>query len=110
MPTDAKGKERRFHLVTLIAGSPEYDNVESQFTKTMIKGNNYNQIIRIQRLQNRQLYQQYMARKREMDRLNPSGHQNEQWLFRRTKSVTLTKINAYGFNRMFRAEKGNLLL
>ena len=109
MPTDAKGKERHFHLVTLTAGSPEYDNVESQFTKTMIKGNRYDQIISIQRLQNRQLYQQYLVRKREMDLHSPPDRQNEQWLFRRTKSVTQTKINAYGFNRTFRGKKGNLI-
>ena len=105
MPTDAKGKERHFHLVTFIAGSPEYNTVESQFNKTMAKGSSYNQIVSIQWLQNRQLYQQYMLRKREMDPLNPPGHRNEQWLFHRTKSVTLTKINAYDFNRMFRGEK-----
>ena len=57
MLTDAKGKEKLVHLVTLTAGSPEYNNIEeSQFNKTMAKGSRYNQIFSIQRLQNPVLY------------------------------------------------------
>ena len=106
MPTDSKGKEKHVHLVTLTAGSPEYNNVESQFNKTMIKGSSYNQIVSIQRLQNPVLYQQYMVRKKEMDKHNPPGHQNERWLFHGTSPDTLDKINTQGFNRSFAGKNG----
>ena len=113
MPTDAKGKEKHVHLVTLTAGSPEYNNVESQFNTTMVKGSSYSQIVSIQRIQNPVLYQQYMVRKREMDKHNPPGHQNERWLFHGTSPDTLDKINTQGFNRSFAGKNGmfnNMLL
>ena len=106
MPTDAKGKEKHVHLVTLTAGSPEYNNVESQFNTTMVKGSSYSQIVSIQRIQNPVLYQQYMVRKREMDKHNPPGHQNERWLFHGTSPDTLDKINTQGFNRSFAGKNG----
>ena len=101
MPTDSKGREKHVHLVTLAAGSLEYNNVESQFNKTMA-----NQIVSIQRLQNPVLYQQYMVRKKEMDKHNPPGHQNELWLFHGTSPDTLDKINTQGFNRSFAGKNG----
>ena len=104
MPTDAKGKEKHVHLVPLTAGSPEYNNVESQFNKTMVKGRS--QIVSILRLQNPVLYQQYIVRKREMDKHNPPGHQNERWLFHGTSPDTLDKINTQGFNRSFAGKNG----
>ena len=109
MPTDSKGKEKHVHLVTLIAGGPEYNNVESQFNKTMAKGSNYTQILSIQRLQNPVLYQQYMVRKKEMDKHNPPG-QNELWLFHGTSPDTLDKINTQGFNRSFAGKNGMFII
>ena len=109
MPVDTNGIEKHVHLVPLIAGSPEYNYVESQFNKTMRKGLSYNQIVNIQRIQNPVLYHQYIIKKREMDKRNPPGHQNEQWLFHGTSPDTLDKINTQGFNRSFAGKNGTFI-
>ena len=106
IPTDSTGKEKLVHLVPLAAGSPEYNSVEREFNKTMTKGNNYNQIVSIQRIQHPGLYKQYIVKKKEMDEHNPRGHQNERWLFHGTSPDTLDKINNQGFNRSFAGKNG----
>ena len=105
MPVDSNGIEKPVHLIPLTAGSPEYNTVESQFNKTMAKGNN-NQIVSIQRIQNPVLYHQFMVRKKEMEKRNPSGYQNERWLFHGTTSDALDHINTQGFNRSFAGKNG----
>ena len=109
MPIDSTGKEKHVHLVPLTSGSREYNDVESQFNKTMIKGSNYNQIVSIQRIQHPGLYHQYIVKKKEMDKHNPPGHQNELWLFHGTSPDTLDKINNQGFNRSFAGKNGMLI-
>ena len=109
MPTDVNGKEVAVHLVTLKNSSQEYKRVESQFNTTMRVGSQYSQIQSIQRLQNPILYGQYVARKKEMDKRNPSGHQNELWLWHGTGSNVLNNINTQGFNRSFQGIHGNVL-
>lgn len=91
--------QKSFHLVTLTAGSDEYNSVEIAFDKTMIKGINYTQIVSIQRLQNPTLYRQYAVKKREMEKHNPKGYKNEQWLWYGATYDTHYKINSQGFNR-----------
>ena len=121
MPTDANGKEVAVHLVTLKTNSREYKHVESQFNATMrvgsqysqilsIQGSHYSQILSIQRLQNPILYGQYVARKKEMDKQNPSGHQNWLWLWHGTGSNVLNNINTQGFNRSFQGIHGNVMI
>ena len=106
MPVDSNGIEKHVHLIPLTADSPEYNSVESQFNKTMTKGNNYKQIVSIQRIQNPVLYHQFMVRKKEMEKRNPSGYQNERWLFHGTTSDALDHINTQGFNRSFAGKNG----
>ena len=108
MPVDVNGKEKPVHLVTLKAGSTEYNHVEKAFNSTMIKGTNYTQIISIQRVQKPALYQQYMIKKKEMDKENPQDHQNERWLWHGTSPDTFDKINTRGFDRSFAGKNGKL--
>ena len=111
MPIDSKTeKEAHVHLVTLNPGCPEYNKVESQFTATMVAGNNFTQLVSIERLQNPILYGQYIAWKKEMDKHNPKGTQNERWLFHGTSGDTCEKINAQGFNRSFKGKNGKVLI
>ena len=67
----------------------------------------YKQIIKIERIQNPALYFQFIGRKKEMDKLNPTGHQNERSLFHGTSVDTCPKINQNGFNRSFAGKNGN---
>ena len=111
MPTDSKtGKEAYVHLVTLNPGSSEYKLVENQFTATMVAGINFTKLECIERLQNPNLYDQYIARKKQMDKYNPKGTQNERWLFHGTTGDTCEKINTQGFNRSFKGKHGKMLV
>ena len=105
MPVNPNGKEVPVHLVTLQTSSPEYKDVESKFNVTM--AGRYSQILSIQRLQNPMLYWQYVARKKEMNKQNPSGHKNELWLWHGTDPDVLNNINTQGFNRSFKGKNGN---
>ncbi|XP_003390636.1 PREDICTED: poly [ADP-ribose] polymerase 14-like [Amphimedon queenslandica] len=99
MPQDSQGKEKRFHFVTLLATGPEYKTAETAFNTTM--AGKYAKILSIQRLQNPTLYKQYAVRKKEMEKHNPDGHQNERLLWHGTSPDTLDKINTRGFDRNF---------
>ena len=102
MPTDSLGKEALVHLVKLQPRSTEYQKVESCFRATMKTRTLYT----IERVQNPVLYGQYINLKKQMDKRNPPGHQNERWLFHGTSSDTCSKINAQGFNRSFMGKHG----
>jgi hypothetical protein len=67
----------------------------------------YEQIIRIERIQNPALYLQFIDRKKKMDKVNPKGHQNERSLFHGAAVDTCPKINQNGFNRSFAGKNGN---
>ena len=100
MPSDSSGKEVPVHLVDQKPGSNEYNDVLSKFDLTM-KGR-YTNIVSIQRMQNPIQYGQYVARKREMEKRNPTGCKNELMLFHGTKPNVVESINTQGFNRSFK--------
>ena len=108
MPSNSSGKEAHVHMVTLPLTSEEYLEAEKKFNVSMAKGKNYSNIHSIQRLQNPILYGQYIARKKEMDRRNPTGHENENWVFHGTHFSVLENINTQGFNRIFKGKNGQL--
>ena len=107
MPLDSKGNEKYSHLINLPVSSAEFKNVETNFNQTMT--GRYTNIVSIQRLQIPVLYQQYAVRKREIEKRNPKGHQNERWLWHGTSPDTLAKINtACGFDRNFAGKNSKL--
>ena len=73
MPTDSSEREVVVHLVNLQPGSKEYQIVESCFRATMKQ----ERLVTIERVQNPLLYGQYMNLKKQMNKMNPPGHQNE---------------------------------
>lgn len=66
----------------------------------------YSSIVKIERIQNPALYSQYVARRRQMDKQNPQGHQNERLLFHGTAVDSCGSINHGGFNRSFSGKNG----
>ena len=111
MPTDPQTRnEVHVHLVTLKPGSTEYNNIESQFKATMVTGRDFKQLISIERVQNPNLYGQYMIRKKQMDKHNPQGTTNELCLFHGTTADSCVKINTQGFNRSFKGKNGEMFL
>ena len=69
----------------------------------------YKSIVRIQRIQNPMLYFQYIVIKKDMEKHNPPGHQNEKRLFHGTPANACPKINQQGFNRSFAGKNGETL-
>ncbi|XP_069140966.1 LOW QUALITY PROTEIN: protein mono-ADP-ribosyltransferase PARP14-like [Argopecten irradians] len=55
----------------------------------------------IERIQNRTLYQQYVAKKKLVDIQNGTTQQNEKMLWHGTAAETVGSINAHGFNRSY---------
>ena len=106
MPKDSNGREAIVHLVPLKQTSAEYKNALGKFNKTM--QSSYQKIVSIQRIQNPVQYGQYVARKKEMDKRNPPGCQNERWLFHGTRPDVVENINAQGLNRSFKTSKLHL--
>ena len=92
--------------VDLKADDVEYKQVLEAFSKTMIKGSNYSDIVKIQRVQNPKLYGCYQKTKEEMERVNPPGHLNEKQLFHGTDVSSMEKINVNGFNRSYAGKNG----
>ena len=100
MPVDVP-----LHVVDLLSSNAEYVDTKQRFDHSM--SGRYTSIVKIQRIQNPALYFQFIVRKKEMDKHNPPGHQNEHRLFHGTSVDTCPKINQSGFNRSFAGKNGN---
>ncbi|XP_055874100.1 protein mono-ADP-ribosyltransferase PARP14-like isoform X3 [Biomphalaria glabrata] len=92
---DKMSKGENLKMVQVQPGSEEYTKVEQHFTS---KGGNL-PIKKIERIQNKALYQQFSVKKRDIDAHNPKGHQNELKLFHGTAAQTVPFINENGFDR-----------
>lgn len=66
----------------------------------------FNEFLKVERIQNKTLYQQYLAKKKQMDDTNPPGHQNEQKLWHGTDKDAEDSITKYGFNRSYCGKHG----
>ena len=107
MPLDQANTEVPCHIVDIAPSCQEYKDVIDAFSKTMIQGKDYIQVLKVQRIQNPTLYGQYIIRKRAMEKQNPHC-QNERKLFHGTKVDISEKINVQGFNRSFSGRNGML--
>ena len=105
-PMTESGKEVPLRVIDLPPASEGYQFVLAEFHRTMTQGTNYTAIVKIQRIQNPALYGQYAAKKKYLDAHNPSGVQNERWLFHGTKESSVPQINKTNFNRSFRGQNG----
>jgi len=105
MPKDSSGKEFVCHVVDLQPSDPEYQEVQTAFTSTMppagSSGDNlWNDLIKIQRIQNPTLYAQYAVRKKIMEKENPKI-ENEKQLFHGNRGSNVENIYHQGFNGIF---------
>ncbi|VDI16362.1 poly [ADP-ribose] polymerase 10/14/15 [Mytilus galloprovincialis] len=86
-------------MITTVILQPydqEYKDVVAEFKQTSER---HYDIIKVERIQNRTLHQQYNARKKLMDSINPSCFNNERKLWHGTTLEAVNGINTYGFNR-----------
>ncbi|KAJ8316973.1 hypothetical protein KUTeg_004877 [Tegillarca granosa] len=76
---------------------------EKDFTTKMIEDEMIKEFTQahVERIQNRMLYQQYLAKKKMMESQNTSGNQNENTLWHGTSAAAVDSINTYGFNRSY---------
>ncbi|XP_047448843.1 protein mono-ADP-ribosyltransferase PARP14-like isoform X2 [Mugil cephalus] len=91
---DMKGDIEK--LFPVAQGSQEYNDVETEFTKTGLTAN----IISIERVQNTTLWQSYQLMKKQMEVKNKHKN-NERLLFHGTCSTAIDLINKQGFNRSY---------
>ena len=95
-----QGQKCRY--VTLKPSDQEYKKVEQKFHQTSQK-----KIIQIERIQNPELYKQYIAKKDSMENAPNITHgANEMCLFHGSDPDTIAKICTQGFNRSYAGRNG----
>ncbi|XP_048244595.1 protein mono-ADP-ribosyltransferase PARP14-like isoform X1 [Haliotis rufescens] len=77
--------------------SQEYTDVEQSFVSSLGR---YPTILKIERVQTKFLWQQYVAKKQQLEKQNP-GHQNETVLWHGTAVDAIPSIYKGGFNRSY---------
>ena len=102
MPLDPTTQhEAVVHKADLPESCSEYKRVVDSFNKTAVEGKDYSKIVAVKRIQRPFLYKQYMLKKQEMDRENPSDIVNERQLFHGTSKEALEAIIHNNFDRVF---------
>ncbi|XP_063404473.1 protein mono-ADP-ribosyltransferase PARP14-like [Mytilus trossulus] len=85
-------------VVILSPSTSEFQTVSKKFISSV---GSQRQIVEIHRIQNKTLYQQYVAKKKSIDSTNPPGHQNENSLWHGFAKDAMDSINKFGFNRSY---------
>lgn len=83
-------------VVTLLQNSQEYQDVQNDFVQSTGQT-----IVKIERIQNKMLLQQYEAKLKLLEGQNPAGTTNERKLWHGTANESVASINTYGFNRSY---------
>ena len=109
MPQDSPGLEAKVHCAQLQPNSQEFMDVSAKFTSTSAGQIHTNNIVRIERIQNPQLYKSYSAKKESMERTVGQANINELELFHGTNSNSVAEINENGFNRSLAGAHGKVL-
>ncbi|XP_063434863.1 protein mono-ADP-ribosyltransferase PARP15-like [Mytilus trossulus] len=86
-------------IVTLLPADKEYQYVVQKFQTNM--AGYYNSIIKIEKIQNRNLQLLYLNKKESMDSTNSTGINNERILWHGTNMDAVDSIKTYGFNRSY---------
>nr|XP_015213986.1 PREDICTED: poly [ADP-ribose] polymerase 14-like isoform X1 [Lepisosteus oculatus] len=100
--TDMKGKD--MEIIMLSAKSEEFCKISKEFvisSKAAVqKSKKTVEVVKIERIQNREQWQRYAVRKQAVDRKYPT-QANERILYHGTTQDICQKINRTGFNRSF---------
>ena len=88
-------------LVRIAQSSPEYSEISRHF---VAQGGRADQLHKIERIQNPQLYSMYSTFKKSM-----RGQVNEKRLFHGTDAANIDSINAHNFSRSFAGVNGECL-
>lgn len=63
----------------------------------------------MEKIQNKMLYQQYIAKKKLLESQNPKGTQNERELWHGTAPEAVSSINNHGFDRSYCGKNGKII-
>ncbi|XP_036600120.1 protein mono-ADP-ribosyltransferase PARP14-like [Trichosurus vulpecula] len=96
-------KDQNLLLVDLPSGHEEYKQIKDRFCQTCA---NYT-IVKIQRIQNKSLWNLYKTRKIFMDDQNKHKN-NERCLFHGTDTDSVSHVNSQGFNRSYAGKNATL--
>ncbi|CAM9626359.1 unnamed protein product [Lampetra planeri] len=106
LPADwAPMKGTEFLKVTLSVQSPEYQQVQANFMKSV----KHLKIIKIERIQNMSLYHTYQVMKKSIESRNDGQMICEKLLFHGTRSDSIDNITHHGFNRSYAGKNATVL-
>ena len=108
MPRNSSGLEEKVHCVQLQSNSKEFMDVREKFASTSCDRIHYGNIVKIERIQNPQLYKSYLVKKESMEKTSGQTNVNELELFHGTSPSSVAEINENGFNRSFAGVHGKL--
>ena len=109
MPKDASGFEVKVHCVQLKTNSQEFRDVSAKFCSNSNGKITSGSIVKIERIQNPQLYKSYLAKKESMERTAGKNSANKMKLFHGTHPDSVPEINENGFNRSFAGKNGKYI-
>ncbi|WAR21771.1 PAR14-like protein, partial [Mya arenaria] len=98
VPANWKPWKRNLLVYKLATADKEYTDLSGTFNAS--SGGGYT-IHMIEKVQNRSLWLQYEAKKKQLERQNPAGTKNEQFLWHGTSEDIVDSVNAHGFNRSY---------
>ncbi|XP_048244604.1 protein mono-ADP-ribosyltransferase PARP14-like isoform X2 [Haliotis rufescens] len=84
--------------VLVDTNSTEYQTLVQSFWNSV---GSQRTIIKVERIQTKFLWQQYLAKQQQLDRQNPPGHKNEMILWHGTAPDAIPSICKGGFNRSY---------
>ncbi|XP_056145314.1 protein mono-ADP-ribosyltransferase PARP14 isoform X2 [Lampris incognitus] len=103
-PTWTRMDNKQLDIVDLDPTSEEYKKVEKKIIQTSRTPNFVTQstikVVKIQRIQNKGLWQMYAVKKQALDKKHPTN-KNEMNLYHGTTAEICQRINTNGFNRSF---------
>ncbi|XP_045188998.2 protein mono-ADP-ribosyltransferase PARP14-like isoform X2 [Mercenaria mercenaria] len=101
-------------VVSLKSDSSEYKGIEQRFQDSAKRNEGSNEqtkdwtVVKIERIQNKSLWEQYQSKKKQLEDQNPPGTINERELWHGTSVDPVDSINAHGFNRSFCGKNGTV--
>ncbi|XP_053394612.1 protein mono-ADP-ribosyltransferase PARP14-like [Mercenaria mercenaria] len=98
VPTTWAPMTGNLSVVQLANTDKEYNDTKTAFLTSI--GGNVN-VLKIERVQNKALWQQYQAKKQQMELSNPPNTKNESLLWHGSSTVGIENIKVHGFDRSY---------
>ncbi|XP_052223868.1 protein mono-ADP-ribosyltransferase PARP14-like [Dreissena polymorpha] len=97
-PSEWKKTKGNCYVNVLLCTDLKYEPIENTFKETSGPGWT---VLKIEEVQNKALWRQYHAKKKQLEEQNPPGTTNERFLWHGTTESTVDSVNLHGFNRSY---------